>query len=172
MKITDQTRLVLESTGAIENLCKQAGLRRTGSNHSIIFICDTAVYCLLPSVGAWWEAAGFVWVPWAEGLWGYDVPSGKVECTVGNKALLTLGLFPGQGSFRESWYRQQREGKKKRPLERKTKRTSQEDDFGTNRFILRCRKYLQRKVFLRLLDLVTMLLFSPFNTLMYRVVVY
>lgn len=116
MKTAEQSRLVLEFTGATENLRKQAGLRRTGPNHSIIFICDTAVHCLLASVGAWWEAAGFVWVPWAEGLWGYDVPSGKVECTAGNKALLTLGLFPGQGSFRESWYRQQREGKKKKNL--------------------------------------------------------
>lgn len=148
MKTAEQSRLVLEFTGATENLCKQAGLRRTGPNHSIIFICDTAVHCLLASVGAWWEAAGFVWVPWAEGLWGYDVPSGKVECTAGNKALLTLGLFPGQGSFRESWYRQQREGKKKKkPLERKTKRTSQEDDLGTNRFISRCRKHLKKSVF-------------------------
>lgn len=61
-------------------------------------------------------------------------------------------------------------GRKKKPLERKTKRTSQEDDFGTNRFIFCCGKHWQRKVFLRLRDLVTMLPFSPFNTLMYRVV--
>lgn len=113
IEILEQAWLALEFTGAIENLCKQTGLRRTGSNHSIIFISDVAMHCLLPSVGAWWEAAGFVWVPWAQRLWGYAVPSGKVECTVGNKALLTLGLFPGQGSFRESWYRQQREGRGK-----------------------------------------------------------
>lgn len=145
MKIADQTRLVLEFTGAIEKLCKQTGLRRTGSNLSIIFICDTAVHRLLPSVGAWWEAAGFVWVPWAEGLWGYDVPSGKVECSVGNKALLTLGLFPGQGSFRESWYRQQREGKKKKTFREENKKNLPRRRFWNEPFYLPLQEALTRK---------------------------
>lgn len=37
---------------------------------------------------------------------------GRAEYTVGNKNLLTLGLFPGQGSFWVCWCHQQRERKK------------------------------------------------------------
>lgn len=105
------------------------------------------MHCLLPSLGAWWEAAGFVWVPWAEGLWGYAVPPGKVECTVGNKALLTLGLFPGQGSFRERWYRQQSEGEKNNLSRGKQKEPPKKttDEFGTNLFYLQLHKALKVK---------------------------
>lgn len=121
IKIVEWTGPVLESTGAIENLCKQSGTGRPGPNHSSIFIY-VAVLCLTLSLGAWWDVAGFVWVHWAEGLRGYAVPPGKVECTVGNKALLTLGLFPGQVFFQGELISSATWGEKTYPLERENKK--------------------------------------------------
>ena len=52
------------------------------------------------------------WVLQAEGLWGSVVSQEGLNAQWEIKPLLTLGLFPGQGSFWVFWYRQHIERKK------------------------------------------------------------